>query len=77
MRPAAPGSQAVDRAAGLLVLVLRAESPPSFSRLMAEAGLPRSTTSRMLQALERNELVRRAGGRYLPGPALERMTGDR
>ena len=53
------GSQAVDRAAALLVSVVESQEPRSFTSLVDELGLARSTTSRLLQALERNKLVQR------------------
>jgi DNA-binding IclR family transcriptional regulator len=53
------GSQAVDRAAALLVSVVESPEPRSFTSLVDEIGLARSTTSRLLQALERNRLVQR------------------
>jgi DNA-binding IclR family transcriptional regulator len=55
----AVGSQAVDRAAALLVSVVESPEPRSFTSLVDEIGLARSTTSRLLQALERNKLVQR------------------
>ncbi len=62
------GTQAIDRAAELLSLVVLAEAPPAFGDLVTETGLAKSTTSRLLQALERHRLVHRddAGG-YAPG----------
>ena len=63
------GTQAVDRAAALIDLVVRADEPLSFTELSDETGLARSTTSRLLAALERTELVERdAGGGYVAGP---------
>lgn len=53
------GTQAVDRAAALLVSVVESAEPRSFTSLVDELGLARSTTSRLLQALERNKLVQR------------------
>jgi len=53
------GSQAVDRAAALLALVVESEEPRTFTSLVDELGLAKSTTSRLLHALERNRLVRR------------------
>jgi IclR family acetate operon transcriptional repressor len=53
------GSQAVDRAAALLVSVVESPEPRSFTSLVDELGLARSTTSRLLQALERTKLVQR------------------
>src|SRR3954453_22191720 len=63
------GTQAVDRAATLLARVVRANEPLAFSALAEETGLPRSTTSRLLAALERNMLLARdVDGSFLAGP---------
>ena len=73
------GTQAIERAAQLLVRVVEAPQPPSIGELSARAGLPKSTTSRLLAALERQGLVQRLGdrGRLHPGPVLLRFaTGD-
>jgi IclR family transcriptional regulator, acetate operon repressor len=65
---AVAGSQAVDRAAALLALVVVAGEPRSFTSLAEEAGLAKSTTSRLLQALERGRLVQRdRAGCFRPG----------
>ncbi len=70
------GTQAIDRAASLLVRVVEADAPQTFSRLLAESGLPKSTASRLLSALERHGLLRRDGaGAFLPGPVLTRYAG--
>jgi DNA-binding IclR family transcriptional regulator len=62
------GTQAVDRAARLLSEVVHAADPVTFTGLSAASGLAKSTTSRLLLALERNGLVRRDDhGRFLPG----------
>src|SRR5260370_1148595 len=62
------GTQAVDRAARLLTEVVHATDPMTFTGLSAATGLAKSTTSRLLLALERNGLVRRDDhGRFLPG----------
>jgi IclR family acetate operon transcriptional repressor len=62
------GTQAVDRAARLLSEVVHASDPVTFTELTAVTGLAKSTTSRLLLALERNHLVRRDDhGRFLPG----------
>jgi IclR family transcriptional regulator, acetate operon repressor len=62
------GTQAVDRAAQLLIEVARHRDPVSFTELTAASGLAKSTTSRLLMALERNGLVRRDdAGRFSPG----------
>ena len=66
---AAGGTQAVDRAAALIDLVVRANDPPSFTTLSDETGLARSTTSRLLAALERTSLIERhPSGGYVAGP---------
>src|SRR3954453_1110908 len=63
------GTQAVDRAAALIDLVVRAAEPLSFTELSDETGLARSTTSRLLAALERTDLVERdPSGGYVAGP---------
>ena len=65
------GTQAVDRAAVLLLAVLGAPAPIAFSDLVAASGLPKSTVSRLVSSLERNGLVQRdAHGTILPGVAL-------
>ncbi len=67
--PPPSGTQAVDRAAALIDLVVRAPDPVSFTELADETGLARSTTSRLLAALERTELLERdPSGGYVAGP---------
>jgi DNA-binding IclR family transcriptional regulator len=62
------GTQAVDRAAQLLTQVVEADRPVSFTTLVGASGLTRSTTSRLLAALEANHLVERdASGAYSSG----------
>jgi IclR family transcriptional regulator, acetate operon repressor len=62
------GTQAVDRAARLLAEVVRSADPVTFTQLTTACGLAKSTTSRLMLALERNGLVRRdEHGRFLPG----------
>jgi len=70
----ASGTQAIERAAQLLVRVVESPQPPSISELSVGAGLPKSTTSRLVGALERQGLVQRLGarGRLRPGPVLLR-----
>jgi DNA-binding IclR family transcriptional regulator len=66
---ASTGTQAVDRAALLVSTVVRADEPLTFAELQEECGLPKSTTSRMLTALERTELLERnPSGSYVAGP---------
>jgi DNA-binding IclR family transcriptional regulator len=63
------GTQSVDRAALLVTTVVRADEPLPFAVLQAESGLPKSTTSRLLAALERTELLERnQSGSYVAGP---------
>ncbi len=62
------GTQAVDRAAELLALVVESAGPRTFTSLIEQAGLAKSTGSRLLQALERHRLVQRdRGGAFRPG----------
>jgi IclR family acetate operon transcriptional repressor len=67
--PTSPGTQAVDRAGALLALVVESGAPRTFTSLVSELGLAKSTTSRLLQALERNRLLQRdRNGAFRPGP---------
>jgi DNA-binding IclR family transcriptional regulator len=68
------GTQAIERAAQLLVRVVESSEPPSIGELSAGSGLPKSTTSRLVSALERQGLIQRLGerGRLRPGPVLLR-----
>jgi DNA-binding IclR family transcriptional regulator len=68
------GTQAIDRAADLLVSVVESSRPLGVGELAASSGLPKSTTSRLVGALERRGLVQRAGDRRVaPGPVLLRF----
>ncbi len=69
------GTAAIDRGADLLVRVLEAEEPVAVTELAIAAGLPKSTASRLLSALERRGLVEQDGerGRLRPGPAILRV----
>jgi IclR family acetate operon transcriptional repressor len=71
------GTQTIDRGAQLLALVLESEAPRALGDLAADAGLPKSTTSRLLGALERNGLVEQEGlrGAFRAGPVLARFAG--
>ena len=65
---AASGTRAVDRAADLVSTVVRADVPLTFADLQEASGLAKSTTSRMLTALERSGLLERdAAGSYVAG----------
>ena len=76
------GTQAVDRAAELLVRVVESDRPQGFTALVTASGLPKSTTSRLLAALERQGLLQRdRDGTFRPGSVLLRYashtgTGD-
>ena len=75
-REATPqGTQAIDRAAQLLTLVLDSDGPVGVSDLAVAAELPKSTASRLVSSLERHGLVRRNGarGKVGPGPAILRF----
>lgn len=65
---AASGTRAVDRAADLVATVVRADDPMTFADLQEASGLAKSTTSRMLTALERSGLLERdTDGSYVAG----------
>ena len=76
------GTQSIDRAAQVLVHVLETEEPPTVGGLSTRLGLPKSTASRVVGALERQGLIRRdaGGGQLVPGAVLQRYarreTGD-
>src|SRR4051812_9856420 len=72
-----PGTQSIDRAAQLLVHVVENSEPTSVGTLAETTGLPKSTTSRLVRALERQGLVQRDGARgsLSPGPVLLRFAG--
>jgi DNA-binding IclR family transcriptional regulator len=74
-RTAGHGTTAVDRGADLLVRVLESEEPVALTDLASAAGLPKSTTSRLVSALERRGLIEQDGerGRLRPGPAILRV----
>jgi IclR family transcriptional regulator, acetate operon repressor len=71
----AHGTTAVDRGADLLVRVLESEEPVALTDLASAAGLPKSTASRLVSALERRGLIEQDGerGRLRPGPAILRV----
>ncbi len=65
----------MDRSADLLVRVLESEQPVALGELASVTGIPKSTASRLLSALERRGLVEQDGkrGRIRPGPAILRV----
>lgn len=69
------GTTAIDRGAELLVRVLEAEEPVALTDLASASGIPKSTASRLVSALERQGLVEQDGerGRLRPGPAILRV----
>jgi DNA-binding IclR family transcriptional regulator len=71
----AHGVAAVDRGAELLVRVLESEEPIALGELAAASGIPKSTASRLLTALQRRGLIEQDGqrGRLRPGPAILRV----
>ena len=67
-RVARSGTQALDRAVQLVSMVVPADEPLSFAELQEATGLAKSTTSRMLAALERGGLLERdESGGYVAG----------
>jgi IclR family acetate operon transcriptional repressor len=71
----AHGTTAVDRGADLLVRVLESEEPVALTELASASGIPKSTASRLVSALERRGLIEQDGqrGRLRPGPAILRV----
>jgi IclR family transcriptional regulator, acetate operon repressor len=69
------GTTAIDRGAELLVRVLESEQPVALADLASASGIPKSTASRLVSALERQGLVEQDGkrGRLRPGPAILRV----
>ncbi len=69
------GTAAVDRGADLLLRVLESERPVGLTELASATGIPKSTASRLLSALERRGLIEQDGqrGRLRPGPAILRV----
>jgi IclR family acetate operon transcriptional repressor len=66
------GTQAIDRAAELLVRLIESDQAWSTGDLADNTRLPKSTASRLLRALERHELVQRdpQSGALRPGSVL-------
>lgn len=71
MTSAETGTQAIDRAAQILLHLIERDEAITLASLAAETRLPKSTAARLLRALERNGLAqRRPKGGFRPGPAL-------
>lgn len=65
---ATTGTQSVDRAAALVSLVVRSRRAPTAAELAAQTGFAKSTTSRLLVALERGGVLQRCeDGAWAPG----------
>lgn len=64
------GTQSLDRAAELLSLIVRAEEPITYTKIVEQTGIARSTASRLLQGLERNGLLERDRDGAFRGGAL-------
>jgi IclR family acetate operon transcriptional repressor len=72
------GTQAIDRASALLIHIMEATTPPLLGQLAHSHELAKSTTSRLLGALERQGLIQRdRTGAYLPGNILTRFARAR
>ena len=74
--PSVPlGTTAVDRSAELLLRVLESAHPVALTDLAEATGIPKSTASRLVSALERRGLIEQDGerGRLRPGPAILRV----
>jgi IclR family transcriptional regulator, acetate operon repressor len=71
----AHGTAAVDRSADLLLRVLESDEPIALTELASASGIPKSTASRLLSALERRGLIEQDGerGPLRPGPAILRV----
>jgi IclR family acetate operon transcriptional repressor len=67
------GTQSIDRAAQLLVRVVESAQPLGVGELASTSGLPKSTTSRLVGALERQGLLQRVPDGLRPGPVLLRF----
>jgi DNA-binding IclR family transcriptional regulator len=67
------GTQAIDRAARILTHVLEGGNRTTVGALSDAVNLPKSTTSRLVGALERHGLLARDpdGGGLVPGPAID------
>jgi IclR family transcriptional regulator, acetate operon repressor len=65
------GSQAIDRAARILVRLVESDDAVTLAGVVQETSLPKTTAARLLRALERNGLAqRKRGGGFRPGPVL-------
>jgi len=67
------GTRSIERGAQLLVRIVEEDEAPTVGELSQLAGLPKSTTSRLVSALERQGLVQRdpTRGTLEPGRHVE------
>ena len=65
------GTQSIDRALDLLTRIVTARGPVTLTELVADTGLAKGTTSRILSALERAHMIARSPiGGFEPGTLL-------
>lgn len=65
------GTQSIDRALDLLTRIVTAPGPVTLTELVADTGLAKGTTSRILSALERAHMIARSPiGGFEPGTLL-------
>ncbi len=77
-KPEISGTQAIERASALLIHIIEAAKSPHLGELSSAHELPKSTSSRILGALERQGLIQRdRAGAYLPGSVLTRFARQR
>lgn len=66
--------KSADRALDILEAIADAAEPPSFSRLMTELGIPRSSLFHLLNTLQaRGYLTQEASGRYRLGQRVRQL----
>jgi DNA-binding IclR family transcriptional regulator len=71
------GTRAVDRATSLLAYIISASNPPQLGALAREFDIPKSTTSRLVSAMERQGFVKRdRNGAFLPGDLLTQFARE-
>jgi len=66
--------QTIDRAFAVLRALAARPGTSTLSDVAREAGLPKSTVSRLLGALEEQAAVQALGGRWALGPGLTTLT---
>ncbi|BCJ68629.1 helix-turn-helix domain-containing protein [Polymorphospora rubra] len=66
-------TQVAERLVTLMELVATGGTPHTLANLVHRAGLPKTTTFRLLRTLQRLAIVERHGTRYLAGPRLLRL----